>query len=105
MNTTELIHLSGNPIPLEKPNGYVVFFLMFLFQFTVSFMFNLIRKIMYLIQTDIKKLFGTVICVTINYLFYSLVFNNTELDVALQESYFWITSITIFIIDFCVHPE
>ena len=105
MNTTELIHLSGNPIPLEKPNGYAVFFLMILFQFIVSFMFNLIRKIMYLIQTDIRKLFGIVICVTINYLFYSLVFNNTELDVALQESYFWITSITIFIIDFCVHPE
>ena len=105
MNSTELIHLSGNPITLEKPNGYAVFFLMILFQFTVSFMFNLIRKIMYLIQTDIRKLFGTVICVTINYFFYSLVFNNKELDVALQESYFWVTSITIFIIDFCVHPE
>ena len=105
MNSTELIHLSGNPIPLEKPNGYAVFFLMILFQFTVSFMFNLIRKIMYLIQTDIRKLFGTGICVTINYFFYSLVFNNKELDVALQESYFWVTSITIFIIDFCVHPE
>ena len=105
MNTTELIHLSGNPIPLEKPNGYAVFFLMILFQFTVSFMFNLIRKIIYLIQTDIRKLFGTIICVTISYFFYSLVFNNTKLDVVLQESYFWITSITIFIIDFCVHPE
>lgn len=105
MNSTELIHLSGNPVPLKKPDGYAVFFLMFLFYFIVSFMFNLIRKIMYLIQTDIRKLFGTVICVTISYFFYSLVFNNTELDVTLQESYFWITSITIFIIDFCVHPE
>jgi len=59
---------------------------------------------MHLIQTDIKKLFGIVSGVTINYLFYSLVINNMELDKVLQESYFWISSGSFFIIDFCVHP-
>ena len=104
MNQTEIIHPSDNAIQLVKPNGYTVFLILFLCQFIVSFMFNVIRKAMYLCQTNIKKFFGIIIGVTLNYLCYSIFVVGEDIDKVYEESYFWITSGTIFIIDLCIYP-
>ena len=105
MNSTELIHLSGNPIPLEKPDGYKILFLVFLGQTAMSIAFNWVRKIRYLIRTDIRKLFAVFAAVTLQYFYYSYYILEMPIEVITDNSVFWIMSISLLIIDLCVHPE
>ena len=105
MNQTEIIHPSDSDILLVKSSGYTIFLLLLFCQFVVSFIFNVIRKAMYLFQSNIKKFFGIIIGVTLNYLCYSIFVVGEDIDKVYEGSYFWITSGTFFIIDLCIYPE
>ena len=99
------MNITDNPVNLEKPSNYKILFLIFLGQTAMSIAFNWVRKITYLIRTDIKKLFIILFCVSLQYFYYCLNALKMEKEDILDKSVFWITSGSLLVIDLCVHPE
>jgi hypothetical protein len=105
MNQTQSsypIIVSGNH---QFPNNYKILFLLFLGQTGISILFNWVRKIRYLIRTNITKLFMILSGVSIHYFYYSYVFLKMSIEDIIVNSFFWITFSSILVIDLCVHPE
>ena len=105
MNSTEINYPTGDSVKLEKPSSYKILFLVFLGQTAMSIAFNWVRKIRYLIRTDIRKLFAVFAAVTLQYFYYSYYILENPIGVITDNSVFWIMSISLLIIDLCVHPE
>ena len=105
MNQTEFIYPTNDYVPPEEPKNYKILFLIFLGQTAMSIAFNWVRKVMYLIRTDIKKLFMIIFCVSLQYFYYCSVVLEMTTENIIDKSLFWITSITLLLIDLCVHPE
>lgn len=105
MNQTEIIYPDGETVVTEEPKNYKILFLIFLGQTAMSIAFNWVRKIMYLVRTDIKKLFTIIFCVSLQYFYYCSVVLEMTRENIIDQSFFWITSISLIVIDLCVYPE
>lgn len=105
MNQTQLSHPIAVSVNSEIPNNYKILFLLFLVQTAISVLFNWVRKINYLIRTNIMKLFMILSGVSIHYFYYSYVFLEMSIEDIIVNSFFWITFSSILVIDLCVHPE
>lgn len=105
MNQTEIIYPDGETVVAEEPKNYKILFLIFLGQTAMSIAFNWVRKIMYLVRTDIKKLFTIIFCVSLQYFYYCSVVLEMTRENIIDQSFFWITSISLIVIDLCVYPE
>ena len=105
MNQTELIYPTSDYVPPEEPKNYKILFVIFLGQTAMSIAFNWVRKIMYLVRTNIKKLFTILFCVSLQYFYYCSVVLEMTRENIIDQSFFWIASITLLVIDLCVHPE
>ena len=105
MNQTEVFYPDGETVTIEEPKNYKILFLIFLGQTAMSIAFNWVRKIMYLVRTNIKKLFTILFCVALQYFYYCSVVLEMSRENTIDQSFFWITSISLIVIDLCVHPE
>lgn len=105
MNQTEIFYPDGETVVAEEPKNYKILFLIFLGQTAMSIAFNWVRKIMYLVRTDIKKLFTIIFCVSLQYFYYCSVVLEMTRENIIGQSFFWITSISLIVIDLCVYPE
>jgi len=105
MNQTEINYPTGESVNLENPNSYKILFLIFLGQTAMAIAFNWVRKIMYLVRTDIKKLLMIFTGVTLQYFYYCYYALEMSREDIMDKSFFWITSGSLLVIYLCVHPE